>query len=219
MGADPNQAAAAFTEYAGDHLWVASHLTQLAGIALLVLALTLLAGQLPAAGSAVWARMVATGAPVSLAVAAALQAVDGVALKHMVDAWAAAPMARKEALFQAAFAVRQIEIGLAAMFGLAMGLTVTLTGVALLCDRTWPRWVGASAVGGRRCDGGRRGGGCLHWFFGTGYGDQHAGEHLPAGVGASAGGLAVASGGVTASPREPKAPCRSLILCKSRRLG
>jgi hypothetical protein len=29
MGADPNQAVAAFTEYAANRLWVASHLTQL----------------------------------------------------------------------------------------------------------------------------------------------------------------------------------------------
>jgi len=33
MSADPNQAAAAFAEYAADPLWVASHLTQLAGVA------------------------------------------------------------------------------------------------------------------------------------------------------------------------------------------
>jgi len=46
MGADPNQAVAAFTEYAADHLWVASHLTQLAGVSLMVAALLLLAQQL-----------------------------------------------------------------------------------------------------------------------------------------------------------------------------
>src|SRR5207249_1064005 len=46
MGADPNQAVAAFTEYAADNLWVASHLTQLAGVALMVAALLLLAHQL-----------------------------------------------------------------------------------------------------------------------------------------------------------------------------
>src|SRR5262245_26217814 len=38
MPDDPNQAVEAFTAYAADRLWVASHLTQLVGIALMVAA-------------------------------------------------------------------------------------------------------------------------------------------------------------------------------------
>jgi hypothetical protein len=38
MSAGPNGAVAAFTEYAADRLWVASHLTQLAGVTLTVAA-------------------------------------------------------------------------------------------------------------------------------------------------------------------------------------
>jgi hypothetical protein len=148
MSADPNQAAAAFAEYAADRLWVASHLTQLAGLALIVAALLLLAQQLRTGSAAAWAGIAAGGAIVSLAVAVVLQAVDGIALKRMVDAWAAAPAAQKEGLFHAAFAVRQIEIGLASMASLSLGLTATLYGVALLVDRTHPRWVGGLAVAG-----------------------------------------------------------------------
>ena len=33
MGADPNDPISAFTEYARDRLWIASHLVQLAGVA------------------------------------------------------------------------------------------------------------------------------------------------------------------------------------------
>src|SRR5712671_7787036 len=69
MGADPNQAAAAFAEYAADRLWVASHLTQLAGLALIVAALLLLAQQLRAGSAAAWAAIAAGAATVSLAVA------------------------------------------------------------------------------------------------------------------------------------------------------
>ena len=36
MKADPNDAVAAFTEYAADQLWGASHLMQLAGLTLMV---------------------------------------------------------------------------------------------------------------------------------------------------------------------------------------
>jgi hypothetical protein len=146
MGADPNQPIAAFTEYAADHLWVASHLTQLAGVAMIVAALLFLAQQLRASSAAPWAEIAAGGATASLAVAGALQAVDGVALKFMVDAWAAAPAARKDGIFQAAFAVRQIEMGLASILALLLGLTVILFGVALLIDRNFPKWVGGLAI-------------------------------------------------------------------------
>ena len=89
------------------------------------------------------------GAIASLAVATALQAVDGVALKVMVDTWAAAPAAHKEAAFYAAFAVRQVEVGFASTASLLFGLTVTVYGVALLRVRLHPKWVaGLALVGG-----------------------------------------------------------------------
>jgi len=147
MGADPNDAVAAFTEYAADHLWVASHLTQLAGVALMVVALLLLTEELAARGR-VWERVAASGAVASLALAAALQAVDGVALKRMVDAWAAAPSEHQRAAFHAAFAVRQIEIGFASMLCLLLGVTASLYGALLLVDRTYPRWLGGLAIAG-----------------------------------------------------------------------
>jgi len=146
MGADPNQAVAAFTEYAADHLWVASHLTQLAGVSLMVAALLLLAQQLRMGSGTAWAGVAAGGAIASLAVAVALQAVDGIALKLMVDAWTAAPAAQREGVFHAAFAVRQIEIGLASMVSLSMGLTAVMYGEALLVDQTYPKWVGGLAL-------------------------------------------------------------------------
>ena len=74
LNADPNEAVAAFSEYAADRLWVASHLTQLAGVALMAAALLCLAQQLAAASGTGWTRVAAGGAIASLAVAAALQA-------------------------------------------------------------------------------------------------------------------------------------------------
>jgi hypothetical protein len=146
MGADPNEAIAAFTEYAADHLWVASHLTQLAGVALMAAALLFLAQQLATENGIGWARIAAGGAIVNLAVATVLQAVDGVALKRMVDVWATAPAAQKEGVFHAAFAVRQVEIGLASMLSLSSGLTITLYGGLLLVNNLYPKWIGGLAI-------------------------------------------------------------------------
>jgi len=81
-----------------------------------------------------------------LAVAAALQAVDGVALKVLVDRWAATTATDKEMLFLATFTVRQIEIGFASMFSLLMGLTATIYGIALVSDISFPKWLGGLAL-------------------------------------------------------------------------
>jgi hypothetical protein len=82
-------------------------------------------------------------------VVAALQAVDGIALKVMVDRWAATTGDTRELAFQTAFAVRQIEIGLASLLSLVAGLTVTTFGVALHMSSRYPGWLGSlGLVGG-----------------------------------------------------------------------
>jgi hypothetical protein len=148
LGADPNDAVAAFTEYAADHLWIASHLTQLVGVILMVVALLFLTQELESAGGKGWSRIAIGGAIASLGVGAVLQAVDGIALKAMVVAWATAPTAQKEVTFQAALAVRQIEIGLASMGNLLFGLTAICYGMALLADDPYPKWMGGLAIVG-----------------------------------------------------------------------
>jgi hypothetical protein len=146
--ADPSKAVAAFSEYAADRLWVASHLTQLVGVMLIVAALLSLAQELEAGSRTGWSRLAAGGATASLAVATALQAIDGIALKAMVDTWAVSPAAHKEVAFHAAFAVRQVEVGLASTLSLVFGLTATVYGVVLLGHRAYPKWVAALAIGG-----------------------------------------------------------------------
>ena len=146
MEADPNEPVAAFTEYAADDFWVSSHLMQLAGVASMVAALLFLTTVLEERRGSGIARVAAGGAIASLALAAALQAVDGIALKNMVDAWAGAPASQKGEVFHAAFAVRQIEVGLASMSILSFGLTATLYGVALIGARIYPTWFAAFAM-------------------------------------------------------------------------
>jgi hypothetical protein len=146
MGADPNMLLAAFTEYAADHHWVTSHLMQLFGVILMGAALVLLSRRLADGPAAEWATLGNAGAIAGVAVTSALQAVDGIALKLMVDSWAAAPEPEKAAVFQAAFGVRQIEIGLASVSSVLFGVTVSIYGLALLVDHRFPRWLGAFAI-------------------------------------------------------------------------
>lgn len=141
MAADPNVPVAAFAEYAADRHWIATHLLQLAGVALMMAALVLIseAAADRRDGALALGRI---GAAASLALAAALQAVDGIALKAMVNAWAAAPETQKDMLFQASFAVRQVEVGLASVFGLVGGATISLYGVYQSRSANLPRWLG-----------------------------------------------------------------------------
>ena len=143
MSADPNDPAAAFAEYAADRLWVASHLGQFLGLALLCGSLVALADAMEAGWSAAWARVGVAGTAASLAAAAALQAVDGVALKVMVDRWMEASGEDRVRAFEGAFAVRQIEIGMASLLSLLFGLTLSVFGVAMLRSQRFPGWLGA----------------------------------------------------------------------------
>jgi hypothetical protein len=139
---------AAFTEYAASRSWVAIHLVQLAGILLIVCALIVLSRLISRSSDSIWARVGAFLAGASLAIAGALQAVDGVAVKVMVDRWAAASGTQKEMWFDAAFAVRQTEVGLASMLSLFLGITAVFYGVALVRDNRFSNWLGWLAVAG-----------------------------------------------------------------------
>lgn len=132
--ADPNDPIAAFTEYAAHYDWVAVHLVQLLGVALMVAAVFIFSILIENGRGGLVARLGNVGAAASLALAAMLQAVDGVALKVMVDRWAAATGPDKDMLFYAAFGVRQIEVGTASMFCILMGCTVILYGAAQKVD-------------------------------------------------------------------------------------
>jgi hypothetical protein len=146
-GADPGDSPAAFAEYAAHAPWKTVHLGQFVGSLLMLGALVALyyyvaamSGQ-PAAAVAL-ARLGVVGAAVSIAMVAMLQAVDGVALKRMVDLWAAAPPDEKAAAFFAAEGVRWIEVGINSYMRMIFGLTVILYGLAIAVGIAFPRWLG-----------------------------------------------------------------------------
>jgi hypothetical protein len=76
-----------------------------------------------------------------------LQAVDGVALKWAVDAWASAPANQEAAAFTAAEAVRWTEYAMQSLFTILLGLTLILYGLAIALGSVYPRWLGLVAVG------------------------------------------------------------------------
>jgi hypothetical protein len=79
-----------------------------------------------------WAgRFGAAAAGATLALYGVLQAVDGVALKQAVNAWASAPEAEKAARFASAEAIRWLEWGLRSYQDVTLGLALLLFAVAV----------------------------------------------------------------------------------------
>jgi hypothetical protein len=144
-GGEANDHHHIFAEYARDGIWTAVHLGQFVAMAAILGGILVLALAIEArAGSARWlARFAAGGALVTLALYGALQAVDGVALKHAVSAWAAAPESEKAARFASAESIRWLEWGMRSYQDFAMGLTLVLLGGAAARSAllSWPTGV------------------------------------------------------------------------------
>ena len=141
---DANNHPAVFAVYAGSGIWKAVHLGQFAGMAILLAGLLVLFSALDVqSGMARWAgRFGAAFAVATLPLYGALQAVDGVALKQAVNAWASAPEAEKAARFAAAEAIRWIEWGLRSYQDFALGLALLSFAVAVVRMASVPRPLG-----------------------------------------------------------------------------
>jgi len=141
---DANNHVASFTAYANSGIWTAVHLGQFVGMALVCAGLVSLwaALGLRQHGMAWVARFGALAAAAALALHAALQSVDGVALKQAVDTWAAAPEAERTARFATAEGVRWLEWGLRSYQSFLLGTALVLLGVVVAATHRVPRIIG-----------------------------------------------------------------------------
>jgi len=142
--ANPNDHAAAFAEYANTSNWIAVHLGQFIGLAVIIAGLLVLYFALNVqVGAAGWsARFGAASAGVTLSLYGVLQGVDGVALKHAVDAWFSAPEAEKAARFASAETVRWLEWAIRSYESFMFGLTLLLFAVAIVLTARISRPIG-----------------------------------------------------------------------------
>jgi len=148
---NPMDNPAVFREYAQSESWIAVHLAQFAGFLLVIGGLVALYFSIAirADAAAAVARFGLATAVTTGATFTILQAVDGIALKRAVDAWASAPPDQEVAAFAAAEAIRWIEIGVNSLAFSLVGLTLVIYGIALALSSVYPRWLGwvAAAAG------------------------------------------------------------------------
>jgi hypothetical protein len=145
---DPMDNPAVFMEYSHSNIWTTVHLGEYFGFLLLLGGLVALYYSVSArpgvgAGLAPFGLAAAVTAAASFTV---LQAVDGIALKRAVDAWASAPADRETAAFAAAEALRWTEIGMNSLSFFLAGLTLFIFGLAIALGAVYPRWAGMIAV-------------------------------------------------------------------------
>jgi hypothetical protein len=143
-GGHANEHHEIFETYAHNQIWGAVHLGQFGSMASLLGGLIALAFVLDIeSGSARWfSRLGAAAAAATLALYGALQAVDGVALKQAVTAWASAPQTEQAARFAAAESVRWLEWGMRSYQDFAFGLALVLFGASVLASQRLPRALG-----------------------------------------------------------------------------
>lgn len=144
-GRDPNNHVVEFTEYANSSTWTAVHLGQFVGIAFIIAGLIVLYFALDLqTGLPAWAaRFGAICAGIALALYGALQAVDGVALKQAVDAWANAPDSEKTIRFASAEAIRWLEWGFRSYHSYVLGVAFLLFAAAILSTARMSKVVGS----------------------------------------------------------------------------
>jgi hypothetical protein len=133
-----------FAEYAHSASWIPVHLLQFVFMAVLLLGLLVLPFALNVrSGALEWVgRFAAALAVAALALYGALQAVDGIALKHAVVAWTNAPKAEKVTRFASAETVRWLEWGMNGYQLFTFALALILLATVIVGTARVPRAIG-----------------------------------------------------------------------------
>lgn len=133
-----------FENYAASGNWAAIHLGQFIASAVLLAGLLVLFFALSVSeGMQHWVGFLgAVSAGVALALAAVLYAVDGVALKQAVDAWASAPAREKATRLASAEVIRWLEWGTNSYWNFMQGLALLLYATVIVWTARVSRLLG-----------------------------------------------------------------------------
>jgi hypothetical protein len=122
--------------------WVLVHLVIVVGLILMLGALVALSRSIEGGLAGALAQL-GSVAVSGVTVGVVLVIVDGVAAKHLADAWEAAPPEEAAAALQVVLAEEAINFALAALFNILFaGVTFILLGLAVASSGEYPRWLG-----------------------------------------------------------------------------
>jgi hypothetical protein len=123
--------------------WLLVHLVIVVGLILLLGGLAAISRSIQGGLPGALARLTSLAAVAGVTVGVVLVIVDGVAAKHLAEAWAVAPPEEQAAALRVALAEETINFALAALFNLLFaGVTFILLGLAVAWSGAYPRWLG-----------------------------------------------------------------------------
>ncbi len=128
---------------ASSRAWIPVHLAIVLGIILMLGGLVALSDSIRGGLPGALARLGRFAAVAGITVGVILVTVDGLAAKHLADAWAVAPPEEEAAALRVVLAEETINFALAALFNILFaGATFVLYGLAVAWSWVYPRWLG-----------------------------------------------------------------------------
>jgi hypothetical protein len=124
-------------------IWVADHLAIVLGLILMLGGLVAIARSITLGLPGALARLGQIAAIGGVTVGLILVTLDGVAAKHIAEAWAAAPPEEEAAALRIVLAEETINFALVTLFNILFaGVTFILYGLAVAWSRMYPPWLG-----------------------------------------------------------------------------
>lgn len=139
---DANDLPATFAGIATSDVWPAAHFLQFAASLIFIAGLLLLYRVAAGPEPSLLTRFGSVLTILAAAAGAIQYAVDGIALKHAVDAWADAGPSEKAGAFRIAELARWLEWAATSYAALLLGAALALLGIALARSRVLPSWFG-----------------------------------------------------------------------------
>ena len=128
--------------------WVPVHLVIVVGLILMLGGLVAISRSIEGGVPGALAQLGSVAAVAGVTVGVILVIVDGVAAKHLADAWEAAPPEEAAAALRVVLAEEAINFALAALFNILFaGVTFILLGLAVAWSGEYPGWLGWVVVG------------------------------------------------------------------------
>ncbi len=132
---------------AGSGSWVPDHLVLLLGLILMLAGLVAIGRSITGGLPGALAQLGSLAAVGGVTVGLVLLIIDGVAAKHLAQAWATAPSEAKAAALHGFLAEEAINFALGALFYILFaGVPFVLLGLAVAWSGSYPRWLGWVAV-------------------------------------------------------------------------
>ena len=123
--------------------WVLVHLVIVVGLILMLGALVAISRSIEGGLPGAVAQLGSVAAVAGVTVGVVLVIVDGVAAKHLADAWEAAPAEEGAAALRVVLAEEAINFALASLFNILFaGVTFILLGLAVAWSGEYPVWLG-----------------------------------------------------------------------------